>query len=361
MTGGLSLAGFSLAELAAAIDQRSAGRLKARIEGDAGLRVSGLAPLATASRSDLGFLANPRYRKDALASCAGAIVLSPPDHAAIGGASRAAALVVTDAAYAWFAFAAQLLHPGTTRAPQVSAAAHIEAGAQIAASAVVDAGAFIGAGARVGERADIGAGAIIAAGAVVGEGTRIYPRAVILENCVVGARSIVHSGAVIGADGFGFAPLDGGWIKIPQIGRVVIGDDVEIGANTTIDRGSMGDTVIEDGVKLDNQIQIGHNCIIGARTIIAGCVGIAGSARIGRDCQVGGAAMFVGHLTIADGCLIGPATVISSSIDTPGHYIGFFPMMKNGDWQRAAGIIRQLESLRRRVRELEAAAAGEAK
>jgi UDP-3-O-[3-hydroxymyristoyl] glucosamine N-acyltransferase len=356
MTGGLSLA-----ELTAAIEQRSSGRLKARIEGDAGLRVSGLAPLATATRSDLGFLANPRYRKDALASGAGAIVLSPADLAAIGGASRAAALVVTDAAYAWFAFAAQLLHPGATRAPQVSAAAHIEAGAQIAASAIVDAGAFIGAAARVAERAYIGAGAVIAAGAVVGEETRIYPRAVVLENCVIGARAIVHSGAVIGADGFGFAPLDGDWIKIPQIGRVIIGDDVEIGANTTIDRGSMDDTVVENGVKLDNQIQIGHNCTIGARTVIAGCVGIAGSARIGRDCQIGGAAMIAGHLEIADGCVIGPGTLVSSSIGTRGHYVGYFPMMKNGEWQRAASIVRQLDNLRRRVRELEAAASGDAK
>ncbi len=356
MTGGLTLA-----ELTAAIEQRSSGRLRARIEGDAGLRISGLAPLAKATRSDLGFLANPRYRKDALSTGAGAVVMSPADFKAIGGASPSAALVVTDAAYVWFAFAAQLLHPATPRAPQVSKAAHVEPGAQVADSAVIDPGAFVGAGAQVGSFAEIGAGAVIAAGAVVGERTHIYPRAVILEDCVIGARSIIHSGAVIGADGFGFAPLDGNWIKIPQVGRVVIGDDVEIGANTTIDRGSMGDTVIEDGVKLDNQIQVGHNCFIGARTIIAGCAGIAGSARIGRDCQIGGAAMIVGHLVIADGCMIGPATVISSSIETPGHYIGFFPMMKNGEWQRAASIVRQLDDLRRRVRELEAATSGEAK
>jgi UDP-3-O-[3-hydroxymyristoyl] glucosamine N-acyltransferase len=183
----------------------------------------------------------------------------------------------------------------------------------------------------------------------------------VLDDCTLGARCIVHSGAVIGADGFGFAPLDGQWIKIPQLGRVVIGDDVEIGANTTIDRGTMGDTVVESGVKMDNQIQIGHNCFVGANTVIAGCVGVAGSARIGRNCMIGGAAGISGHLSIADGCIIGPATVVSGSITTPGHYTGFFPIMKNREWEKAAAIVRQLEDLRRRIRELEAAGRGDTK
>jgi len=195
----------------------------------------------------------------------------------------------------------------------------------------------------------------------VGAGTRLYPRAIVLDDCVVGERCIVHSGVVIGADGFGFAPLDGHWIKIPQLGRVVIGDDVEIGANTTIDRGTMGDTVVESGVKLDNQIQIGHNCFVGAHTVVAGCVGIAGSAHIGRNCMIGGAAGIAGHLSIADGCIIGPATVVSSSIATAGHYTGFFPIMKQREWEKAAAIVRQLDDLRRRIRELEAAGRGEGK
>jgi UDP-3-O-[3-hydroxymyristoyl] glucosamine N-acyltransferase len=173
------------------------------------------------------------------------------------------------------------------------------------------------------------------------------------------ADSIVHSGAVIGADGFGFAPLDGKWIKIPQTGNVVIGDDVEIGANTTIDRGSMDDTIVEDGAKLDNQIQIAHNCVIGAHTAIAGCVGIAGSTRIGRHCQIGGAAMFAGHLSVADHCIIGGGTLVARSIETAGHYTGSFPMMKNGEWQRVAATLRQLDSLRDRVRRLEARDRGE--
>jgi UDP-3-O-[3-hydroxymyristoyl] glucosamine N-acyltransferase len=232
-------------------------------------------------------------------------------------------------------------------------------GASVAASALVDASACIESGAVVGARASIGAGvrigavAVVGADAVIGPGTRLHPRAVVLDGCRLGERCIVASGAVIGADGFGFAPLDGRWIKIPQVGTVIIGNDVEIGANTTVDRGTMGDTIIEDGVKLDNQIQVAHNCFIGAHTVIAGCVGIAGSARIGRGCQIGGAAMIAGHLTIADGCAIGPATVVVSSVTEPGHYSAFLPLMKNRDWQRTAVILRNLDDLRDRLRQLE--------
>jgi UDP-3-O-[3-hydroxymyristoyl] glucosamine N-acyltransferase len=251
--------------------------------------------------------------------------------------------------------AAALLHPGRVPVAGTDAGAHVGPGAVIDGTATIGAGAYVGEGATVGPGAVIEPGAHVGARASIGAGTRLYPRAVVLDECILGARCIVHSGAVIGADGFGFAQLDGRWIKIPQLGRVVIGDDVEIGANTTIDRGSMGDTVVESGVKFDNQIQIGHNCFVGANTVIAGCVGVAGSARIGRNCMIGGAAGIAGHLSIADGCVIGPATVVSGSIDTPGHYTGFFPIMKNRDWERTAAILRHLDELRRRIRELEAA------
>lgn len=351
----MTAGGLSLSELTAAVAERSQGRLRATLHGDAARRVSSVAPLAAAAAADLTFLADPRYRRDAPASRAGAIVLGPRDAEALQGSHSAdTTLVVVDAPYAWFALAAGLLCP--------PAAAHpgTDPGARVADGAVVDATASVGVGAYVGEGATIGPGAVIDPGAhvgarvTVGAETRLFPRAVVLDNCIVGARCIVHSGAVIGADGFGFAPLDGRWVKIPQLGRVIIGDDVEIGANTSIDRGSMGDTVVESGVKLDNQIQIGHNCFVGANTVIAGCVGIAGSARIGRNCMIGGAVGIAGHLSIADGCVIGPATVVSGSIDTPGHYTGFFPIMKNRDWERTAAVIRHLDELRRRVRELEA-------
>jgi UDP-3-O-[3-hydroxymyristoyl] glucosamine N-acyltransferase len=354
----MSADGLSLSELTAAVEQRTGGRLKATVIG-AETSVRALAPLATAGPGDLAFLANARYRADALATRAGAIVVAPADGDALQSRTAGVALIVVDQPYAWFAHAAQLLHPAAPVAPGVADSAVIGSGARIDASACVEAGACIGDGAEVGARARIGAGAVVGADAVIGTDTCLYPRAVVLDRCRIGARCIVHSGAVVGADGFGFAPLDGGWVKIPQVGSVVVGNDVEIGANTTIDRGSMGDTIVEDGVKLDNQIQIGHNCVIGAHTVIAGCVGIAGSARIGRGCQIGGAAMIAGHLSIADGSAIGPGTLVASSITEPGHYTGFFPMMKNRDWERAAAIIRQLDELRSRLRRLESARNGD--
>ena len=351
--------GLSLSELTAAIAGRTEGRLQATLTGKPATRVTAVATLSAATSSDLSFLANSRYRSDAIGTRAGAIVLNAADATSLQDAGRHdLALVVVDQPYAWFALAAQLLHPTEQRSPGIDPDASVSAGAEIDSTATVAAGAMIGAGARVGPGAVVGAGAVLGAGAALGAGSQLHPRAVVLDRCEIGDRCIVHSGAVIGADGFGFAPLDGRWIKIPQIGRVVIGDDVEIGANTTIDRGTMGDTIVESGAKLDNQIQVGHNCFIGANTVIAGCVGIAGSARIGRNCQIGGAAGIVGHLSIADGCIIGPATVVSRSIETAGHHTGFFPMMQHREWEKAAAIIRQLDDLRRRVRELEAARRG---
>jgi UDP-3-O-[3-hydroxymyristoyl] glucosamine N-acyltransferase len=170
---------------------------------------------------------------------------------------------------------------------------------------------------------------------------------------VIGKRGIIHSGAVIGTDGFGFANEGGVYVRIPQTGRVVIGDDVDIGANTTVDRGALADTIIEDGVKLDNQIQIGHNCVIGAHTAMAGCVGVAGSAKIGKYCTFGGAAMVLGHLTIADNVHISSGSLVSRSIHEPGQYTGFYPLAKNSDWEKSAVIVRNLETMRDKIRSLE--------
>jgi UDP-3-O-[3-hydroxymyristoyl] glucosamine N-acyltransferase len=349
--------GLSLSELTAAVAAKSGGRLKATLAGDPNRRVAAVAALTEAGPADLSFLANPKYRRDAAATRAGAVVLGPADAAALP--AHAAAHIVVDAPYAWFALAAQLLHPAAPAEPGVHPTAAVAADAVVHPSATVGVQAVVGAAARIGAQAVIGAGAVVGAGAVIGAGALLHPRAVVLDRCEIGARTIIHSGAVIGADGFGFAPLDGGWIKIPQIGRVIVGDDVEIGANTSIDRGTMGDTVIETGVKLDNQIQVGHNCVIGANTVIAGCVGIAGSAKIGRNCMIGGAAGIAGHLSIADGCIIGPATVVSSTITERGHYTGFFPIMRHREWERAAVLLRQLDELRRRLRGLEAEAQGD--
>jgi UDP-3-O-[3-hydroxymyristoyl] glucosamine N-acyltransferase len=350
----MAAVGLSLSELTAAVEHRTGGRLAATVLGSPATHVSGLAPLAHAGAQDLSFLANPRYRSEALTTRAAAVVLGPADRDALLAKSDALPpLVVVDQPYAWFAHAAQLLHPPAAVAPGIAPGAHVSPGARVDPSACIEAGASVGEGAEIGARAWVGTGAVVGARAAIGADSRLYPHAVLLDGCRIGARCIVHSGAVIGADGFGFAPLDGRWIKIPQVGAVIVGDDVEIGANTTIDRGSMGDTIIEDGVKLDNQIQVGHNCVIGAHTVIAGCVGIAGSANIGPGCQIGGAAMIAGHLSIAAGSAVGPGTLVASSITEPGHYTGFFPMMKNRDWQRAAAIIRQLEEMRERLRKLE--------
>ncbi len=349
-------ASYRIDALAEAVLRAAAGRISASVLGDASVRISGVAPLQAAAGNQLSFLANSRYRGAAAASGAGALVLSAADRRALfpDGVGAGRVLVESDNPYAWFALAAQLLAPNEAPAPGVATGAHVAADANVADSARVDAGALVEAGAVVEARCWIGAGAHVGAAACIGADSRLHPGAHVLSGCVLGERVIVHSGAVIGADGFGFAPLDGKWIKIPQTGRVVIGDDVEIGANTTIDRGAMGDTVIEEGAKLDNLIQVGHNCRIGAHSVLAGCVGIAGSADIGRGCQVGGAAMIAGHLSIADGTLIGPGTLVSRTISAPGYYTGFFPLMTNRDWEHNAAALRHLHELRSRVRALEA-------
>jgi UDP-3-O-[3-hydroxymyristoyl] glucosamine N-acyltransferase len=345
---------LSLADLNAAIGRATGGRLAASIQGSAAIRLDGLAPLASAGATDLAFLANPRYHNDALTTRAGAVVLSAASAAQLASAAQALpALVIVDEPYAWFAYAAQLLRPAEPVVPGVASQASVAPSAQVDATACIEPGAFVGARAAIGAGVRIGAGAVVGADAAIGAGSRLHPRAVVLDGCRIGERCIVASGAVIGADGFGFAPLDGRWVKVPQVGAVMIGNDVEIGANTTVDRGTMGDTVIEDGVKLDNQVHVAHNCFLGAHTVIAGCVGIAGSTRIGRACQIGGAAMIGGHISIADGCAIGPATAIFSSITEPGRYTAFFPVMKHREWERAAAIIRNLDDLRDRLRELE--------
>ena len=345
---------WSLAELCSAVATSSGGVLSAAIVGASDVRLTKVAPLSTATASDLAFLANPAYRSDAAASHAGAIVLSEADHVKLlFSAKPAPCAVMCEHPLAWFATAARLLHPAPALQPGVHHGAHVGRNARTDASAQIDFGASIGEGAIIGERVWIGAGVTIGDRAVIGNDTRIYPRAAVLDDCKIGQRCIVHSGAVIGSDGFGFAPLAGRWIKIPQLGAVTVGDDVEIGANTTIDRGAMGDTILEDGVKLDNQIQIAHNCVIGAHTVIAACVGIAGSARIGRGCRIGGAAMIAGHLSIADGTSIGPATAVHASVKEAGHYTAFVPLMEHRDWERAAAVLKKLPELRSRVRQLE--------
>src|SRR5215831_3721424 len=341
---------LTLGELAAAVEERGTGRLTATIEGDRERLIDAVAPLETAGPADLTFLANIRYRNAVATTRAGALVLTAADNAAL---RPAASVVVCEQPYAWFAFAAQVLHRPAQRAPGIEASARVDPSARIGADVWIGPAVIIEAGAEVGAGCAIEAGSYVGRGVQIGKGTRLYPGVRVMDECTLGASCIVHSGAVIGADGFGFAPFAGTWIKIPQTGRVVIGDDVEIGANTTIDRGTMGDTVIEDDVKIDNQVQVGHNCRIGAHTVVAGCAGIAGSAIIGSHCQIGGAAMIQGHITVCDRVAISGGTVITRSINQPGFYTSIFPFMTNHEWERHAPVVRHLRELRDRIRALE--------
>ncbi len=329
-------------------------RLGGRLIGDADKQVVGIAPLSDADASHITFLSNPKFRTQAAQTRAAALILSAADDEVVGPAYPGARIVAANP-YAYFARAAQYfasLNAHVT-ASGIHRTAFVDPEAQVSASASIGPHAAIEAGAWVGEDCVIGAGCVIGRNARVGAKTRFHPRVTFLDGCRIGERGIVHSGAVIGADGFGFANESGKWIKIPQTGAVTIGDDVEIGANTTIDRGALADTVIEDGVKLDNQIQIGHNCQIGAHTAMAGCVGVAGSAIIGKHCTFGGAAMVLGHLTIADNVHISSGSMVSRSINEPGQYTGFYPLAKNAEWEKSAVIVRNLPSMREKIRELE--------
>ncbi len=311
--------------------------LGGELHGDPALRIDGLAPLEAAGPSQLAFLSNPRYRQQLDASRAGCVIVAP----ALGPQALArGACIVADDPYLYFARLTQLWKRVHAR----------PAGPAIHPSAVIDPDAQVDPGARVGPLC------VVERGARIGAGTVLKARVHVGEDCTIGARCILHPGVVIGADGFGFAPAPGGaWEKIEQLGAVRIGDDVEIGANTCIDRGALADTVVEEGVKLDNLIQVGHNCRIGRHTAIAGCVGIAGSANIGAHCTIGGAAMILGHLTLADRVSISSGSFVARSILKPGLYTGIFPIDENATWEKNAATLKQLHQLRERIKALEKA------
>jgi UDP-3-O-[3-hydroxymyristoyl] glucosamine N-acyltransferase len=314
--------------------------LGGQLHGDAALTISGLAPLESAGPSQISFVSNPRYQQQLADTKAGCVIVGP---GLAEAAKRRGNCIVAGEPYLYFARLTQLWR-FTLRATNPPLGLSAPA---IHPSAVVDPGAIVHPTAR------IGALCVIEHGAQIGAQTHLKARVTVGEDCVIGARCLLHSGVVIGADGFGFAPDGDRWEKIEQLGAVRIGDDVEIGANTCVDRGALQDTVIEDGVKLDNLIQVGHNVRIGRNTAIAGCAGIAGSATIGARCTIGGGAVVLGHLHIADGVHISAATVVSKSIRTPGHYTGFFPLDDNASWERNAATLKQLHSLRERIKKLE--------
>jgi UDP-3-O-[3-hydroxymyristoyl] glucosamine N-acyltransferase len=325
-----------------------AERTGATLAGDGAVLLSHVATLESAGPGAITFLANRKYRPQLAGTRATAVIIDPD----VAGETTLPKLV-SATPYVVYAKVAAILHPAEPTVPGIHPTAVVDPRARVAPSASVGPNAVVGAGAVIGERARIGAGSIVGADTAIGDDVVLHANVTIYDRCIVGPRSIMHSGAVIGADGFGMAEENGRWLKIPQLGRVVIGADVEIGANTTVDRGAIDDTVIENDVKLDNQIQVAHNCRIGAHTAIAGCVGIAGSTRIGKNCRIGGAAMFGGHIEICDGVVISGASQVMRSIAVPGEYAGAYPAMPHAQWRRLLVATRRLPQLDSRVRELE--------
>jgi UDP-3-O-[3-hydroxymyristoyl] glucosamine N-acyltransferase len=329
-----------------------AALLGGELIGDASAEVTRISGLEAADAQSISFLAQARYQAQLATTAAGCVIVGPAMRDL--AASRGATIVCPDPYLAFARLTQWWAAQGRSApVPGVHASAVVESGAVVPASASIGALAYIARGACIGEAAVIGSHCHLGEDCRVGANTWLKPRVTLSTGCSIGDRGIVHSGAVIGADGFGFAPAQGHWEKIEQLGGVHIGHDVEIGANTCIDRGALEDTVLEDGVKLDNLVQIGHNVHVGAHSAFAGCVGVAGSARIGRHCTAGGGAIILGHLVIVDHVHITAATVITRSIRQPGQYSGAFPFDDNASWEKNAATLRQLHGLRERLRALE--------
>jgi UDP-3-O-[3-hydroxymyristoyl] glucosamine N-acyltransferase len=321
---------FTLGELAV--------RFGLKLRGDPSLTVRGVATLARAQPGSLSFLANSHYRRQLTSTRATVVILNAEDEP-----SCPVAALVDSNPYLAYARIATLMHPEANPLAGIHPSAVVAGNALIAASASIGPLAVIEDDAKIGERVRVGPGCIVQRGAVVGDDTALVSGVNLYPGVNLGKRCILHAGCVIGADGFGFAPDRGSWVKVPQVGSVRIGDDVEIGASTTIDRGAIDDTVVEDGVKLDNQIQIGHNVTIGAHTVIAACTGISGSTVIGQRCMIGGMVGFAGHLTIADDVVVTGCTLVSASLKQPGSYSSGMPASESRLWRRLVARFRRLD------------------
>ncbi|EMX8717911.1 UDP-3-O-(3-hydroxymyristoyl)glucosamine N-acyltransferase [Pseudomonas aeruginosa] len=336
----MSTLSYTLGQLAAHVG--------AEVRGDADLPIQGLATLQEAGPAQLSFLANPQYRKYLPESRAGAVLLTAADADGFAGT----ALVVANP-YLAYASLSHLFDRKPKAAAGIHPTAIVAADAEVDPSASVGAYAVIESGARIGAGVSIGAHCVIGARSVIGEGGWLAPRVMLYHDVTIGARVSIQSGAVIGGEGFGFANEKGVWQKIAQIGGVTIGDDVEIGANTTIDRGALSDTLIGNGVKLDNQIMIAHNVQIGDHTAMAACVGISGSAKIGRHCMLAGGVGLVGHIEICDNVFVTGMTMVTRSITEPGSYSSGTAMQPAAEWKKSAARIRQLDDMARRLQQLE--------
>ena len=322
-------------------------RFGGELIGDGDRTIVQVASLEQARPDEISFLSHPKYRSQLSTTRAGAVILSRQ-----AAAASPSACIVSEQPYLYFARVSRWLNPGHKPPAGIHPTATVAS--RLPASVSVGAGAVIGEACTIGENVVVGPGCVVGAGVAIGADSLLHAKVSVYPGCLIGRRAIVHAGAVIGADGFGFARDErGAGVKIPQTGRVLIGDDVEIGANTTIDRGALDDTVIGDGVKIDNLVQVAHNVRIGEHTAIAGCVGISGSARIGAYCLIGGGVGIAGHLEIADRVVVGGMSLVSRSIRRSGHYTGAFPLDTHDNWAENAATLRQLARLRDRIRQLE--------
>lgn len=335
---------FTLGELAEA--------LGCELRGDASRLIAGLSTLDSASAQQLTFLANDQYRRLLAETQAAAVILSP------GHADQCPVdCLITERPYVAFAKATHLFSTAPKPLPEIHPSAHIAEDVTIGAGVSIGPNVVVESGVVLGDRVVLGANVVVAAGASIGSDSRLYSNVTIYHGVTIGQRCIIHSGAVIGADGFGFAREAGNWLKIAQLGGVRIEDDVEVGANTTIDRGALEDTVIERGAKIDNLVMIAHNCRIGQNTAIAGCTGIAGSSKIGANCTLAGGVGLVGHLEIADNVHVTGMTMVTKSITEPGSYSAGTPMSTSGEWRKSAARFNQLDSMYKRIVALEKALA----
>ena len=325
-----------------------AGRFGLTLHGDPDAVIDGVGTLRDAGTKEIAFFANPRYRRQLRETRAGAVVLAAADVA-----DSPVPVLVSGNPYASYARIASALHPPAAPPPGIHPNAVVAPGATLGEGVSVGAQCYVGPAVVLHAGVVIGPGCVLDGEITVGEGSRLVARVTLVGSVTLGRRAIVHPGAVLGADGFGFAPDRDGWVKVPQLGGVRVGDDVEIGANTTIDRGAIGDTVLEDGVKLDNQIQVGHNVSIGRGTAIAAQVGISGSTRIGAGCLLAGQVGIAGHLEIADRVIVLGGTAVTSSIREAGEYSGLVPGTAAAKWRRTVARLHRIEDMHQRLKALE--------
>jgi UDP-3-O-[3-hydroxymyristoyl] glucosamine N-acyltransferase len=313
-------------------------KLGGELIGDPNLLINSVASLESANQNSISFFNNPKYL-DLLKSTKAAVVIikkgNLPD--------RSGTSIVIDNPYLYFAKVSQLLNPNKILKKEIHKSAIIHPSCKLGQDVYIGPNVVIEENVSLGDDVVIHAGSIVESDSAIGNASVIHPHVVIKANTIIGKNCILYAGCIIGSDGFGYAKDDSKWLAIPQIGRVLLGDNVDIGSNSTIDRGALDDTIISSGVKIDNLVQIGHNCLVGENTIIAGCVGIAGSAKIGKNCAIGGAAMILGHLSITDNVTISPGSMITRSIKTSGTYTALMPFQDHETWLKTAAKIKRLK------------------